>query len=397
MAQPSERPRACAMDFGESSVVLSDGAEYAGNGLFWLLVFRKWRYTAHHLENCGTLRRSSRLNRLDVMVCQTPRMKLRLATVLLSLLPLAATAQTLRVPGTAPSATPLVDRLLATDAQGESADGATPVLPIWSGRDGELLAVVALPRGWVESPLASTPAYAGPSTWRLAGMTSSASGASLQWANGLRLDALLGQFTPSAQGCPGLACDTGGYRGATSAVLDMGWTSPQGTLDFSYGLSWLKSAVPSSAADALFDPLSGLGGRWYGALANHEESALFARGRWHFDQGGALDLSASYGRMQGARMAGALLPAIDIDQLSLSLGIDVGSLRGAIVGHVLSSDDPLLAGKRWTTLDLGLSWRTPWAGELSVGAQNILSAQPASPRDADSQARTPYIQYRQDL
>ena len=62
-----------------------------------------------------------------------------------------------------------------------------------------------------------------------------------------------------------------------------------------------------------------------------------------------------------------------------------------------SSDDPLLVGKRWTTLDLGVSWRTPWAGVLSVGAQNILSAPVNSPRDADGQARTPYIQYRQDL
>ena len=64
---------------------------------------------------------------------------------------------------------------------------------------------------------------------------------------------------------------------------------------------------------------------------------------------------------------------------------------------MLSSDDPALAGKRWTTLDLGVSWRTPWSGELSVGAQNLWTAPIHSPRDAESQARTPYIQYRQDL
>ena len=53
----------------------------------------------------------------------------------------------------------------------------------------------------------------------------------------------------------------------------------------------------------------------------------------------------------------------------------------------------------WTALDLGVSWRTPWRGEISVGAQNLWSAPlDAAPRDVDpSQARTPYIQYRQDL
>jgi hypothetical protein len=128
---------------------------------------------------------------------------------------------------------------------------------------------------------------------------------------------------------------------------------------------------------------------------------LFARGRWQFDQGPALDVAASYGRSHLSSVGtvgSAFAPGIDLDQLSLSLGLDAGSLRGAIVGHVLSSDDPALVGKHWTTLDLGVSWRTPWSGELSVGAQNLWAAPGNSPRDVDSaQARTPYIQYRQDL
>ncbi|MGH2551610.1 MAG: hypothetical protein ACRDHN_19665, partial [Thermomicrobiales bacterium] len=96
---------------------------------------------------------------------------------------------------------------------------------------------------------------------------------------------------------------------------------------------------------------------------------------------------------------GGALPGIDLDQLSLSLGLDAGSLRGAIVGHVLRSDDPLLVGNRkWTALDLGVSWRTPWRGEISVGAQNLWSAPLDAPRESDpNQSRMPYIQYRQDL
>lgn len=221
-------------------------------------------------------------------------------------------------------------------------------------------------------------------------------------ANGMRLDALLGQYTPSIAPCAAAPCNSAQSLrwNSTSGVLDMGWTSAQGALDLSYGLSWLRSPMASPGAGALLNPLPVLdaagGSSWSARMT--DESALFARGRWRFEQDASLDLTASYGRLHGSPMAGALLPpSVDLDQLSLSLGLDVGSLRGAIVGHVISSDDPLLAGKRWTTLDLGISWRTPWAGVLSVGAQNILSTPVNSPRDADGQARTPYIQYRQDL
>lgn len=325
-------------------------------------------------------------------------MKLRLATLMLALMPLAAVGQVLPARH---SATPLVDQLLATDRMAQGTGSGQPVLPIWSGTNGELLAVVALPKGWVAAPSAPTPAYAGPSSWRLAGSSSSASGLSFGFRNGVRLDAFLGQYLPNFTACTTVSCATGlsPQLGATSAMLGMGWSSPHGALDLSYGLSWLRASNQAAATQALFSPLSALGDldsqRWLGVSA--EESSLFARGRWRFDESTALDLTASYGRLHDSNLAGAMLPALDLDQLSLSLGVDVGSLRGAVVGHVLRSDDPLLAGRRWTTLDLGISWRTPWAGELSVGAQNILAAPNATPRDADGQARTPYIQYRQDL
>ena len=126
---------------------------------------------------------------------------------------------------------------------------------------------------------------------------------------------------------------------------------------------------------------------------------------WQFQPGHGIDLTASYGHGRALALGEGSLPAldasvpnIDLDQLSLSLGLDAGSLRGAIIGHVTRSDDPIFAGKSWTTLDLGVSWRTPWSGELSVGAQNLLNAPINAARDSDaSQSRTPYIEYRQDL
>jgi len=344
-------------------------------------------------------------------------MMLRFAKVLLlSLFPLAGMAQTLPslVPASNDGRTPLVDELLALDSHGQPmlTQGA-PVLPIWSGSNGQLLAIVALPREWTTSPLSATPAYGGPSDWHLVGSAAaSAGGVRWQFNDGLRAEATLGQYLSAASmPCTADTCGSAATshwsHGSLTAALGMGWSTADGGLDLSYGLSWLQSqGTPAtlgslaSAGSALVPVLT---------LPNAQnftldsETSVYARGRWQFGSSGqAFDVAASYGRGRASAIGStptAFGSGIDLDQLSLSLGMDAGSLRGAIVGHVLSSDDPMLAGKRWTTLDLGVSWRTPWSGELSVGAQNLLSAPlSASPREAESQqTRTPYIQYRQDL
>ncbi|MFC4820788.1 hypothetical protein [Dokdonella ginsengisoli] len=340
-------------------------------------------------------------------------MKLRLAKwLLIALFPIAGAAQSL--PPLAPvhptSKTPLVDELLAFDGAPPMLAQGAPVVPIWSGSDGQLLAVVALPREWGQSPIDPTPGYAGPSAWHLAGSSqASAGGLSWQLGNGFRADAMFGQYlaTPSAT-CTSINCSvpasTPWARNSMTGALGLGWTTPDGALDLSYGLSWLQSQPGTPALGELslgnsVVPVLTLPGALnsYG-LGLDSEAALYARGRWQFESGPSFDVAASYGRSRLSAIGQGGLPGIDLDQLSLSLGLGAGSLRGAVVGHVLRSDDPMFAGKRWTTLDLGVSWRTPWSGELSVGTQNILNAPINASRDADGQQnRTPYIQYRQDL
>lgn len=339
-------------------------------------------------------------------------MSLRFAKlVLLSLFPLVGTAQPLPslVPATGSGKTPLVEQLLALDSAGRPmlAQGS-PVLPIWSGSNGQLLAVVALPQTWASSPIDATPAYGGPSAWHLSGSSAvSAGGLRWQLGNGFRSEAMLGEYLASApMPCGASDCDAAASRWSRSSLagsLGMGWSSVGGGLDVSYGLSWLQSQDSSGSlarlalGSALVPVLTLPDAQSY---ALDSEASLYARGRWQFQQGPAFDIAASFGRGRVSPLGGApnaFVPGVDLDQLSLSLGLDAGSLRGAIIGHVVSSDDPVLAGKRWTTLDLGVSWRTPWSGELSVGAQNLWAAPLNSPRDADNQARTPYIQYRQDL
>jgi hypothetical protein len=300
-----------------------------------------------------------------------------------------------------------VGRLLAIDsgtAQPWLNGEANSVVPIWSGADGHLLAIVAVPGQWGSPLLGGTTAEPGPSSWLLLGGNElSQSGLRWQATNGFHLDALLGQNQSLVPALCGADCDVTRQGAGVAGSLGLGWMSPEGGLDLSYGLSWLQTRDTTQAFQGF-----GAGARvplltLPAALASsglQSQTALFARGRWRFDEDAAFDVGASYGH--GSTLPygtlGGTLPGIDIDQLSLSLGVDAGSLRGAIVGHVLRSDDPVLIGRKWTALDLGVSWRTPWRAEISVGAQNLWSAPLDTPREADpAQARTPYIQYRQDL
>lgn len=344
-------------------------------------------------------------------------MPTRLARLLiLLLLPLAAAAAP---PSLAPEATsrplPLVEQLLALDAGRigvASRDDTDAVLPIWSGSDGSLLGVLALPRNWSD-PLSSAPGHAGSSSWVLAGLSGSAAGLRWSESGGLHAEALLGQYLASLPaGCSDCGFEPEPGDRLLTAVLGMGWTQPEGSFDFSYGLSWLRTqdasvplfAAPQAQVQSLAR-LPVLAVSRGGSLAR--DDTVFARGRWQLAESRTLSFGASLSRSQwvpllpgGSRIDGIPVArsGLDINQLSLSLGLDVGSLRGAVIGHVMRSDDPLLGDRRWTAVDLGISWRTPWSGEISVGAQNLWSS-PQNPREAvtDPVQRTPYVQYRQDL
>ena len=84
---------------------------------------------------------------------------------------------------------------------------------------------------------------------------------------------------------------------------------------------------------------------------------------------------------------------------TLSVGGGYGAIGGEVVGRVVR-----VPGEResYGTLGLGLTWRTPWAGRLTVGAQNLMSSgeNPVVPRakaDEREEGRVPYVRYQQDL
>lgn len=99
-----------------------------------------------------------------------------------------------------------------------------------------------------------------------------------------------------------------------------------------------------------------------------------------------------------------LIPAGDVPALadrwssrSITVGADIGSFGANIVGRVV--DTPTEPG-HWEGLGVGLTWRTPWSGQLTVGAENLVTRgrNPFSPANADQDEGTvPYVRYEQDL
>lgn len=86
---------------------------------------------------------------------------------------------------------------------------------------------------------------------------------------------------------------------------------------------------------------------------------------------------------------------------ALGLGLVRGTLSGSVIGRVLSRETKNGAPPiRSQGIDLGVTWKTPWRGALTVGAENIVSrtkdAESASKVDS-SVDRTPYVRYEQDL
>lgn len=99
-----------------------------------------------------------------------------------------------------------------------------------------------------------------------------------------------------------------------------------------------------------------------------------------------------------------LVPATDVPQLadewntrSLSVGGGVGAFGANVVGRVVNVPGE---SSMWKGLGLGLTWRTPWSGQLSVGADNVVTSgrNPfSSSSNRDDEGTVPYVRYQQDL
>lgn len=108
----------------------------------------------------------------------------------------------------------------------------------------------------------------------------------------------------------------------------------------------------------------------------------------------------------GTTAKARLVPAADLpagltdrwNTKSLSVGGGIGAFSANIVGRVV--DVPGSSGK-WEGLGLGVTWRTPWSGQLTVGAENVITRgkNPFSPSNSSGEedGTVPYVRYEQDL
>jgi hypothetical protein len=81
---------------------------------------------------------------------------------------------------------------------------------------------------------------------------------------------------------------------------------------------------------------------------------------------------------------------------SVTLGGGYGAFGASIVGHVLDTPGQSAFGG----LGLGLTWRTPWSGQLTVGADNVVTRgkNPFSTSSGETDnGAVPYVKYEQDL
>jgi len=98
-----------------------------------------------------------------------------------------------------------------------------------------------------------------------------------------------------------------------------------------------------------------------------------------------------------------LVSAADVPELadrwntrSFSLGGGYGAFSGNIIGRVI--DVPGEPGN-YSNLGVGFTWRTPWSGQLTVGAENVVTRgkNPFALPAGEDDGTVPYVRYEQDL
>ena len=289
--------------------------------------------------------------------------------------------------------TPMVNRLLRLPlalclalgvAGGAYAQTGSPtpredatVLPVWNNSNGKLEAVLLL------EPTGSTSSGA---RWRL-GRTA--------------LDATFGL---DAGDTLGLVCDR--KTGLASAIGNLANHCMLASLDQDSGSENRQVGVGASLSRAGGKLAVAVGkGRdtlpsWLspnGNTSKLDQKTLTVYGQKNIGREATVSLGGTWARAR-------LIPAGDVPALadrwsskSVTVGAGVGDFSANIVGRVVDTpNDP----GRWEGLGLGLTWRTPWSGQLTVGAENVVTRgkNPFAPSNSVSDDGTvPYVRYEQDL
>ncbi|HET7610233.1 MAG TPA: hypothetical protein VFK29_00455 [Rhodanobacteraceae bacterium] len=317
----------------------------------------------------------------------------------------------LALPGWAPAQTPPMPVIPPVQAAPAAKDRNSA--PVWQDKNATL-SVTAQGRAGTAVPTGSAGSVDGQTR-------SAAAGVRLTSRPGLTAHADVREirWSPVTSGCaepiPGAPSDPTCFNGIVSdgvqrGEIGAGFAGHGVKLDLSVGQSQSEAGTSSALSRRVALPrvLPAEGGADVAAplwFRNSTATSISARGQVDVAPDTSVNLGASVGRVRFLPGSG-LAEDDTLDQTTLSLGIEHGPVRGAIVGHVLEPNLPGAAldrNQRWSGVDLGISVRLPWRGELNFGAQNVWTSGrspllfgPAGNATPD-QGRVPYVQYHQDL
>jgi len=129
-----------------------------------------------------------------------------------------------------------------------------------------------------------------------------------------------------------------------------------------------------------------------------EQNDLTVFGQKNIGREGFVSIGGTYAKARLVPLSDASPAIVDRwDSKSLTIGAGYGNFSGNIIGRVV--DVPGQPGK-WEGLGVGLTWRTPWSGQLTVGAENVITRgkNPFAPRNESTDEGTvPYVRYEQAL
>ena len=134
------------------------------------------------------------------------------------------------------------------------------------------------------------------------------------------------------------------------------------------------------------------------SAARVEQNDLTVFGQKNIGREGFVSIGGTYAKARLVPLTDAAPAVADQwDSKSLSVGGGYGAFSANVIGRVV--DAPGHSGK-WEGLGLGITWRTPWSGQLTVGAENVITRgkNPFSPRnESNDDGAIPYVRYEQDL
>ncbi len=138
------------------------------------------------------------------------------------------------------------------------------------------------------------------------------------------------------------------------------------------------------------------GGSRSGA-ARVEQNDLTVFGQKNIGREGFVSIGGTLAKARLVPLSDASPAIVDQwDSKSLSMGGGYGAFSANVIGRVV--DAP--GSSKWEGLGLGITWRTPWSGQLTVGAENVITRgkNPFSPRnESNDDGAIPYVRYEQDL